>query len=474
MTGSPFKLKRSPHILGAVPIEPPAPVAAHLPELQQFETPAAGVVIKAIPRPVLEAHLPDWKVVDGQKKALLPTTQNFAALMALGGWRARYNEMTKRIELVKDGLLAPQDDAENTALTLLGDWAVMHGLPRECVAELSDAIGRGDPYHPVRDWVLTLKWDGVDRREMLLNTLELEDPSTEPLAARLLYKWMLQGVGALMEPNGLMAAGMLVVVGPQYAGKTYWSRALVPITGAFRDGLTIDPNNKDSLLKAVGTFLGELGELDATMRKADIAQLKAFLTSNEDEVRLPYARRAARFKRRTLFVGTVNGSGFLVDETGNRRFWVIAVTKCHVLPPELMQQVWAQYMHLYQKGERWNLEPNLLEALNASNRRFETVDPLAERITSAFDWASVDLGTVTDDNRTHHPELAWMTATQICMSAGVQDPRKSDATRAAGIVKSRWDVQGHLSAQLGKVALLDRRSNGIRLIAVPKKRGFSA
>ena len=484
MSTNPFKIRKSPHAFGVVvggasenePVTAPrGRLSAALDEVLSKPVQAAPAPKghqPAVVRAVLEAHLPNWRMRDGQKITPLSTSSNLAALMALGGWGARYNEMTRRTELFKDGLISPRDDDLNTALTLLGDWAVMHSLNRENVPELVDALAKQMTYHPVRDWITATPWDGVDRMADLVCAIELEDASTRPLAARLIHKWMLQGIGALFEPDGLTAQGMLVLAGPQFAGKTWFVRHLVPLAGAVAEGVTLDPNNKDSILRATGAFITEVGELDGTMRKADIAQFKGFLTNNTDEVRLPYARRATFFKRRTVFVGTVNGSGFLVDETGNRRFWVITVKKCNPPTPEAMQQVWAQYLHRYQKGERWNLEPDLLQALNASNRQHETVDPLAERIGGGFDWASVDLSTVTEDNRTAHPDLRWLTATQICMGVGINEPRKPDATRGAGIVKSQWSTQGHLSGNLDKVALLDRRANGNRLLAVPKKRAF--
>lgn len=484
MSTNPFKIRKSPHAFGVVVggaaegervAAPRVGLSAALDEV--LSKPVQAVLApkgrqSAIVRAVLEANLPDWRIREGQKITPLSTSSNLAELMALGGWSARYNEMTRRTELFRDGLISPMDDDLNTALTLLGDWAVMHGLNRENVPELVDALAKQRTYHPVRDWITATPWDGVDRVADLVDAIQLEYESTRPLASRLIHKWMLQGIGALFEPDGLTAQGMLVLAGPQFAGKTWFVRHLVPLPGAVAEGVTLDPNNKDSILRAIGAFITEVGELDGTMRKADIAQFKGFLTNNTDEVRLPYARRSTRYKRRTVFVGTVNGSNFLVDETGNRRFWVIVVTRCNPLAPEAMQQVWAQYLHLYRAGERWNLEPDLLQLLNASNRQHETVDPLAERIGSGFDWASVDLSTVTEDNRTVHSELSWMTATKVCMSVGINEPKKPDATRAAGIVKSQWSTQGHLSGNLDKLALLDRRANGSRLLAVPKKRAF--
>jgi putative DNA primase/helicase len=426
-----------------------------------------------VARAVLEASLPDWLKRDGQRLRPFNTSANLAALMQLGGWTGRYNEMTHRTELACNGGLSTRDDDLNTNLTRLGDWAVVHGLSRESIAEFVDAIGRDSAFHPVRTWVESTAWDGQDRREALLGTLILTDPRQQPLAARLLHKWMLQGIGALYEFDGLTANGMLVLAGPQFAGKTHWVRHLVPLPGAVAEGVTVDPDNKDTLIRAIGAFLVEVGELDGTMRKADIARLKGFLTNNQDEIRLPYAKRSSLYKRRTLFVGTVNGTGFLVDDTGNRRFWVIDVERCSTLDAQTMQQVWAQYLSLYRQGERWSLESDLLGALNTANQRHEQLDPLAERILCGFDWGSVQLSTVSEANRTQHHDLCWHTATHICDLVGIQKPSRAEVTRAAAIVKGRWASECQTQGLQNTASLLDRRANGSRLIAVPKKRASS-
>jgi putative DNA primase/helicase len=74
----------------------------------------------------------------------------------------------------------------------------------------------------------------------------------------------------------------------------------------FLEGQTLNPAEKDSVLTAVSHWIVELGELDATFKKADIAQLKAFVTKTSDKVRRPYALKDSSFPRRTVFAGTVN------------------------------------------------------------------------------------------------------------------------------------------------------------------------
>ena len=187
-------------------------------------------------------------------------------------------------------------------------------------------------YHPVLEWIRSVPWDGKDRLEQFYNTLELANPEKAPLASRLIEKWMLQGVGALVEPQGITASGLLVLAGPQYAGKSYWIKHLVdPRLGAVGTGLGLDPHDKDSILRAIRCFIGELAELDGTFRRADIAALKGFLTDGADVVRLPYARRDTTFPRRTIYAASVNDTAFLVDDTGNRRFYTLEIKSCTCL-----------------------------------------------------------------------------------------------------------------------------------------------
>lgn len=433
-----------------------------------------------LPRKTLESELPDWRWritnrvgPDGsavqERTAPLGTVANIAVLARLLGWVIRYNVMTKRVELLKPGLLATRDDHDNAALTHFADTCTRHGLPRENIGELVDAAAGDNPYHPVRDWIEATPWDGVSRMVEFHNTLVLADPGKAWLRAQLMDAFMLQGVGAIWEPDGIAAQGVLTLNGDQDANKTRWVANLCSLPGAVRTGLHIDPLNKDSVLRATGCWIAEAGELDSTTRRSDVSALKAFFTSDEDILRPAYARRENVYRRRTVFVGTVNGTGFLVDDTGNRRYWVIAVTRCNLLPAETMQQVWAEYLARYKAGERWHLSPEAKAALNASNVDHTAVDPLRERIATRFDWASVDWPSVDPDNWRAFPAVSWMTATDVCMAIGIDKPTRAESTRVGAIVRDMQRAKDRVSAQ-GIPPLLDRRSNGAKLLAVPTKR----
>lgn len=208
------------------------------------------------------------------------------------------------------------------------------------------------------------------------------------------------------------------IAAPQARNKTRWVQSLCPVPGAVRTGMHIDPLNKDSVFAATGAWITEAGELDTTTRKSDAGALKAFFTRCLDVLRPPYAKRENEYKRRTVFVGTVNGTGFLHDTTGNRRYWTIAVDRCVLLEPSQMQQVWAEYLHKYQHGARWFLDTATQEALNKENLEHTATEPLRDLISSKFDWQSVKWAAIEPEGWRDHPEVAWLTATAICEKVG--------------------------------------------------------
>jgi predicted P-loop ATPase len=122
--------------------------------------------------------------------------------------------------------------------------------------------------------------------------------------------------------NPFGADGVLTLNGRQGYGKTALARKLGISPQLFKAGLALDPKDKDSVLKATSCFIGELGEVETTMKR-DIPLLKAFITDSVDEVRPPYGRTTEAHIRRTSYIATCNSPDFLLDTTGNRRFWTI-------------------------------------------------------------------------------------------------------------------------------------------------------
>jgi putative DNA primase/helicase len=179
--------------------------------------------------------------------------------------------------------------------------------------------------------------------------------------------------------------------------------AAVPWVGT---GITVDPHSKDDVMKATRYWITELGEIDSTVRKADVGALKAFLSDQRDVYRRPYKEVTESFVRRTLFAASVNPQHFLKDTTGNRRFWVVPVERMNVWGPDGiltidMQQVWAQFAHYAAHGAEHHLPPEVERRQMELAEMHRQIDPVEDEIHARF---VVDLS---------QPERYWLTTADI-------------------------------------------------------------
>ncbi len=209
-----------------------------------------------------------------------------------------------------------------------------------------DTVGRMNAWHPIRDYLMSLKWDGKPRVETLwIDYIGSEDTRYHRDTARL---FMLGAVARVMEP-GCKFDFVPILSGGQGLRKSTFVEALAKhkswwqeLEGDFHD-------RKTMVEKMNGSWIMELPEMSGVSR-ADTNSLKAFISATDDKIRMPYARRAEVFKRQTVFLGTVNGDQFLYDTTGNRRFWPITVNVTSIEIDRLrvnVDQLWAEAFHLY-------------------------------------------------------------------------------------------------------------------------------
>ena len=238
-------------------------------------------------------------------------------------------------------------------------------------------------------------------------------------------KWLLSCVAAAFEEGGVALEGLLVFQGSQGLGKTLWFKRLADFNrGWLCEGATLDPKDKDSVKKAVSHWIVELGELESTFKKADINQLKAFITSRSDEMRLPYDRSFTNYQRRTAFFASVNEPEFLMDGSGNRRFWCIKVTDINPHHGIDMQQMWAEVKAtLYQPGEKnWYLTKEEREMLQESNEGFRTQGAVEDLLLQHVDFDALDT-----------EKIAWQ-LTALLRALGIRNPRNIDFKDASRVL----------------------------------------
>ena len=316
-----------------------------------------------------------WAVATEKNKPY-SNIKNVEVLLEYLNIDCSYNEMSKRINIETPN--SPGCWTLDNKISDIKDCARVNDYPTQDIPKHIDAICRMNSFHPVCDWITSKPWDGVKRLENVCNTIT----SSDEYKNTWITKWMVQCITAIFTNEPVKLEYVLVFRGDQGIGKTSWFKNLAPSSlQAIKDGVALDPSDKDSVTKAISYWIVELGELDSTFRKSDISRLKAFLSEDHDNIRTPYDIHPTIYKRRTCFCGTVNDYQFLVDSE-NRRFLVVEVDQIN--NTELLkidtQQVWAEVYEMYKSGQQFWLTYEEESVIREKNKQFEMVDPIQQLI----------------------------------------------------------------------------------------------
>ena len=357
-------------------------------EMPAEETTTAG---KVPSKRAQAAEGVDWPDL-GEKGAILSTAANLWALLDCMGYTVKRNLMSHQTEW--DG--APADIAleclQGAMSSIVIDEAARYGwkLAEPAFWRGLGAVEARCAYHPVVDWAKATPWDGESRFAALGATLTPLEQYAEfaELMQVQLERWLIAGGHCLAlgsnRPEGVSIQGVLVIQGRQDLGKTRWFRSLLPESAWLAEGVTLDAGNTDSVIAATSAFLVELGELDATTKKSDVSQLKSFLTRAVDKYRAAYGRKAEVYPRRTLFGATVNPEEFLIDPTGNRRYWMMPMGRVDADHGINMQQVWAEALARAEAGEAYWMPDEFKAQQLALANRFEHRSEWADDFFNAY------------------------------------------------------------------------------------------
>ena len=270
-------------------------------------------------------------------------------------------------------------------------------------AKLKDAllsVATERAFHPVIDYLEALgEWDGIQRLEtLLIEYLGAEDNNYTRAVTR---KTLVAAIARVYEP-GVKFDSVLILSGKQGMGK---STLFSKLGGKwFSDNLTLeDMKDKTAAEKLQGFWIMELGEL-AGMRKAEVENVKSFITRADDKYRASYGINVESHPRQCIIVGTTNNKGgFLRDVTGNRRFWPVTVEQDKALKSpwdlkdEEINQIWAEALYIYREGEELYLKGELLkiatkeqsEAMESDDREGLVREYLEKPLP--IDWGDMDI-----------------------------------------------------------------------------------
>ena len=371
-----------------------------------------------------------------EKGRIKATIANLAHVFNEYGITCQYDEILKKQTICINDEDEDSDLSETDTFSQIKSLLALNNAPLSC-ADLVASLLKRNRVNPVLDFIESKRWDGKDRLTDFYNTLVIdsEDTTYRDLAVR---TWLIQCVAAadsarrspIPEATAKFEL-VLVLQGSQAAGKTTWFKSLLPKTmrDYIVDGAHLDPADKDTVKRCISCWICELGELDSTFRRADIARLKAFLSSERDNIRLPYDRADSSFKRKTSFGASVNPKVFLMDDTGSRRFLTLSVSKCLPIDTD-MQQLWAQVWHLYLNGYQWWCTPELEELLQASHAEHSEVSPIAEMITDVFN--------INEPVKRFEVSLKFehLSTVQILKDCGIDTPTKLQVREANTFLES--------------------------------------
>lgn len=365
---------------GSVPLDADA-IIQDLDAVEQPEQPAAPAAEKPKPQIIY--------VRNRQQRIEHSRADNVVAALQTMGVRFRADTFT-----LKETILDPQQvlpkyfgfdahgrEVDDRIMNMLSvavtrEIRTWSGDPsKETIERAQNAME--DRYHGVQEYLSSLRWDGVSRLDSwLVKASDLVDtPYTRGVSRLLLYG----AVGRVMSP-GIKFDTMVILEGPQGGGKSklirwlggQWTSEGLPSLNKAQE--------KDVVSAMIGRWLVEIAEMDA-FKKADEDSLKAFISRQEDRVRLPFARKTQTFPRQCVFVGTTNNPEYLRDLTGNRRSLPLEVGRIRVfeIPRD---QLWAEAYHL------WRTEPQPTE-ISLPSHLWRAAAEVADSKRTADPWEEI-------------------------------------------------------------------------------------
>ena len=301
----------------------------------------------------------------------------------------RLNLLSERIDIVKPvGWPRSGKALNDTDMKYILRRMEKYGISSEKKIESAIRIvANENRYHPIRDYLNSLKWDGTERIAHVLH--HFLGAAEDDYTCEAMKIFLLGAIKRVFQP-GCKFETMLCLVGGQGAGKSTFFRLLAVKDEWFSDDLRrLDDDNV--FRKLQGHWIIEMSEMIATANAKSIEEIKSFLSKQKETYKIPYETHPADRLRQCVFAGTTNRQDFLPrDRTGNRRFIPIPVdaelAEVHILDNEdesraYIDQLWAEAMTIYNSGNyKLAFRPAMQETLQAHQQDFMQEDAQAGMI----------------------------------------------------------------------------------------------
>ncbi|MCG6557075.1 hypothetical protein MB818_02610 [Ruegeria sp. 1NDH52C] len=418
------------HVL-AIIVSPDAGISAHVLEQPNPLGYARRQVARAMA--AIEVRSDGWPIRDEDDRPIRNLPQNIRYALAVLGVDAQRNTLTETDEFRGYGLDGRDlnDIVEILSSSFLRDLDFI-AAPAYIKRELL-SIAHEQKYHPVKDYLGGLEWDGKPRINSWL--ADYCGAENNALNAEFGSKLLIAGVRRIKQP-GVKFDTMLVLEGAQGAGKSQIAQRLAIREEWYCGSLDLRSDDKTKAEMMTRSWIVECQELDG-MNKTTSQSLKKFLSTAVDMFRPAYARNTTEFRRHCIILGTTNELAYLRDLTGNRRIWPVAVGKIDLVSFAAdVDQLWAEAVVREAKGESITLSQHLWDAASKVQGRRMVEDAYADVLEDAFGEAK---GRVSMDS--------------IKLLLGIDTARMTpmDARRIKAVMAGLgWDYGTHRLHDLGK------------------------
>ena len=256
-------------------------------------------------------------------------------------------------------------------------------------------------FHPVKDYLNSLTWDGKHRLDTwLVRSASAQDT---PYVRAISSIMLIAAVRRIYHP-GAKYDEMVIWESPQGFNKSNAARALCPNPTWFTDDLRLNLHSQQLIETTLGKWIIEASELSGK-KKAEIEQLKAMLSRQVDgPARMAYAHFAVERPRHFIFIGTTNSPDYLTDMTGSRRFWPMTVKRFDLdWIVANRDQLWAEAVVREHKGESIRLDEELWPDAGDEQEKRRSADPWEDVIRDAL----MAIEPNSDNKRRIHTALIW-------------------------------------------------------------------
>lgn len=203
-----------------------------------------------------------------------------------------------------------------------------------------------------------------------------------------LKRWIVAMYANAISERECRNHSCLTLTGPQGTFKTTWLNHLCPkpLSDYLFTG-KIDPNGKDIQMCIAECVLINIDDNLRTLNRRDADAVKQLITTSIIKVRRPYDTHVHEYRHLASFCASVNGSEFLSDPTGSRRFLVFEVRSIDIARAlEInMDDVFAEAKRLYEDGYRYWFNDEENRELSEMNTMFDIQTQEYELLFECFE-----------------------------------------------------------------------------------------